>query len=300
MATEPTYTREQLSGFEPRHATFVGIDSDGCVFDTMEIKQKQCFHGLIVSHWSLEPIEKYVRETAEFVNLYSTSRGTNRFLALRKVFDLLRERPEVRAAGVPIPPLRAMDEFIASGAALGNPALEQRVRETGNKELASLLEWSQAVNALIARTVKNIPPFKWVRESLERVRENSDAICVSQTPSEALVREWQEHDLVGYVSVIAGQELGTKTEHIRLASSGRYGSDRVLMIGDAPGDRKAADANGALFFPINPAKEEVSWERFYTEAYDRFLAGEYTGAYQQRVIAEFEALLPEQPPWQIS
>ena len=52
------------------------------------------------------------------------------------------------------------------------------------------------------------------------------------------------------------------------------------MIGDAPGDYKAAVANDALFFPINPGAEEASWKRFYEEGIDRFLAGTFAGEYQ--------------------
>ena len=33
------------------------------------------------------------------------------------------------------------------------------------------------------------------------------------------------------------------------------------------------------------------------EAFDKFIAGEYAGAYEDRVVAEFEALLPDEPPW---
>jgi phosphoglycolate phosphatase-like HAD superfamily hydrolase len=82
-----------------------------------------------------------------------------------------------------------------------------------------------------------------------------------------------------------------------LAARGKYAPGHVLMIGDAPGDMKAARANGALFYPINPGHEEKSWQRFYEEAVHKFLAGEYTGDYQTAVIAEFEKLLPEVPPW---
>jgi phosphoglycolate phosphatase-like HAD superfamily hydrolase len=292
-----SYTRDDLAGMPVRHSTFVGIDSDGCVFDTMEIKQKQCFHPLIISHWKLEPIAKYVRETAEFVNLYSKWRGTNRILALARMFDLLRERKEIIAAGVIIPELKSLRAFTASGVALGNPELEKTVKETGDGDLESVLEWSKAVNACIGETVKRIPPFKWVRESLDRIAANSDMICVSQTPAEALMREWEENDLLNYPAVIAGQELGTKTEHIALATRGKYNPDRILMIGDAMGDLKAAKENNAHFYPINPAHEVSSWERFYREAYDRFLGGTYGGKYEESLIAEFEALLPETPAW---
>jgi phosphoglycolate phosphatase-like HAD superfamily hydrolase len=72
----------------------------------------------------------------------------------------------------------------------------------------------------------------------------------------------------------------------------------VLMIGDAPGDMEAARSNHALFYPINPGHEEESWKRFYEEAVHRFLAEEYAGEYEAAVVAEFEALLPDVPPWQ--
>lgn len=297
MISHRTFTKNDLVSLAPKHATFVGIDSDGCVFDTMEIKQKQCFHGLIVSHWKLGQVEKEVREAAEFVNLYSKWRGQNRFIALVKMFDLLRDHPGIAAARIPMPDLPSLRKFMASGAALGNPELEKAARETGDPELQSVLQWSKDVNALIAKTVRKIPPFPWVRESLDTIARHSDMICVSQTPTEALVREWEENDLMKYPAVIAGQELGTKTEHLAMAAKGKYPPDRILMIGDAPGDRKAARENKAHFYPVNPAREKDSWERFYTEAYDRFLCGTYAGAYEDALVAEFEALLPEQPKW---
>jgi len=69
------------------------------------------------------------------------------------------------------------------------------------------------------------------------------------------------------------------------------------MIGDAPGDFKAAKSNGALFFPINPGNEETSWERLYKEGLGRFFAGTYAGEYEKALVKEFDACLPEKPTW---
>jgi hypothetical protein len=69
------------------------------------------------------------------------------------------------------------------------------------------------------------------------------------------------------------------------------------MVGDAPGDRKAARENNAHFYPINPSHEAESWDRFYHEAYDRFLNGTYGGTYEGKLISQFESLLPDTPPW---
>lgn len=283
--------------FKPQHNSFVGIDSDGCVFPTMEIKQKKCFHKIIVSHWHLEPIEKYVRESAEFVNLHSIYRGRNRFPCLLMSMDLIRDRPEVVASRVKLPEFKSLKKFIESGVPLSHAELEKAVKASGDEELASLLKWSKDVNADIAKTVKKVKPFKWVRESLLAIKKNADAICVSQTPTEALVREWEEHNLMDFVRVIAGQELGTKKEHIYLATNKRYDSNKILMIGDAPGDQDAAKGNHAHFYPINPGHEEASWKRFYKEAYAKFIDGTYGGSYENELIKEFEALLPAVPPW---
>ena len=292
------YTTDDLTSMTKEHNHFVGIDSDGCVFDTMEIKQKKCFHTRIISHWHLEPIEKELRESAEFVNLYSQWRGKNRFLSLLMSFDQIRKHPRVIQTGVKLPALPSLRNWVNSGVPLGNPTLKQAVTDTGDEELESVLQWSLDVNADIALVVKDLPPFKWVKESLARIASSADAIVVSQTPCEALLREWEENDIDGYVKLIAGQELGKKSEHIALATGGRYGPSTMLMIGDALGDLNAAKANHALFFPTNPGNEEGSWEHFYSEAFDRFLAGEYAGEYEQRLVDEFLALLPDAPQWE--
>jgi hypothetical protein len=69
------------------------------------------------------------------------------------------------------------------------------------------------------------------------------------------------------------------------------------MIGDAPGDMKAARGNGAFFFPVNPGHEEQSWELFFCTAAGKFRKGEYTADYEGALVAEFQKLLPDTPPW---
>jgi phosphoglycolate phosphatase-like HAD superfamily hydrolase len=212
-------------------------------------------------------------------------------------FDLLAERPEVKKRQMTIPHVPSLREWSSKETKLGNPALEEAVKKTHDLILARALAWSKSVNAAIEDIVHGVPPYPCVRESLVKLAESADIIIVSATPQSALKREWEEHDLVRLVSVIAGQEQGTKAQHIQLVNQGRYRNDHILMIGDAPGDMKAARANNALFFPVNPGSEEKSWELFYNEACDRFLSGTYSGDYEARLIAEFDKVLPEIPPW---
>ena len=286
-----------LRELEPRHEFLVAIDSDGCAFDSMEIKHKECFIPAIVKHWSLQPVSKYARTAAEFVNLYSKWRGVNRFPALVMVFDLLREWPEVMRREVEIPVAQPLRDWLERETKLGNPALRREVEASGDPVLRRTLGWSEEVNARVADMVYGVPPFPFVRNSLRQIAEWADVIVCSATPGEALRREWTEHGLASFTRVIAGQEMGTKKEHLALAIAGRYDPSRVLMVGDAPGDRKAAEANGVRFYPINPGGEEASWERFLERIATDFRNGTYGDAEQALRIAEFEALLPETPPW---
>ena len=287
---------QALRDFEPGHGFFIGIDSDGCVFDSMEIKQKECFAPMFIKHHGLQAVSKYAREVWEFVNLYSKTRGINRFPALVRALGLLRERHEAQDRDAKVPSYPALDEWIARETKLGNATLATEV-ERGNNGLTQVKVWSDAVNEQIADIVHGVPPFPLVRDCLSQALGQADLMVISQTPCDALEREWAEHDLARFVQAIAGQEMGTKTEHLQFATTGKYPADKVLMIGDAPGDHKAAKANGVLFYPILPGREEASWERLHSEALGRFFDGTYAGDYEASLFAEFDASLPEHPSW---
>jgi phosphoglycolate phosphatase-like HAD superfamily hydrolase len=286
-----------LADLRPQRPFFVGIDSDGCAFDSMEIKHKECFCPNTIKWWDLQSVSKYAREAAEFVNLYSKWRGINRWPALTMVFDLLQERAEVKARGARITEAKRVREFMASGKPLSDAGLTAYMAEHPDPELDKAFGWSKAVNASVADMVHGVPPFPYMRESLQSLQSQADVVVVSATPTEALVREWEEHDIAKYVRVIAGQEMGSKKQHLAWAAKDKYPADHILMMGDAPGDLEAAKANGVLFFPINPGQEETSWERFYQEGLARFTAGRYAGEYEAALIAEFETFLPSVPPW---
>ena len=281
----------------PKHDFLVSIDSDGCVFDSMELKHKECFVPCFVNHFGLQGVSKYAREAAEFVNLYSKSRGANRFPALVEQLDWLRRRPEVKARGIDVPQLQGLIDWMARETKHGNPTLEKAIAETGDEDLKQVFAWSIAVNKMIADMVRDVPPFPYVRECLEKFAERADMIVCSQTPNAALEAEWKEHDIAKYVVAICGQEIGSKKES--LANAKLYPPNHTLMLGDAPGDYKAAVANSCLFFPINPGSEEASWRRLHDEGIPRFFEGTFAGEYQQELLDEFDTYLPERPPWRV-
>lgn len=57
-----TSPAQVLADLKPKCQYFVGIDSDGCAFDSMEIKHKECLCPNFINYWSLQEISKYARE----------------------------------------------------------------------------------------------------------------------------------------------------------------------------------------------------------------------------------------------
>ena len=291
-----------LKRFKPQHDFFVGIDSDGCAFDTMGIKQRECFAPWMIAYFNLQPVAETARECKEFADLFSKTRGANRHKTIKRILtELLPSHPVVKHLGFEVPAFEHYCAWVDNpNSLLSNDGLKAAIESANGparKELAHALEWSETVNQVVGQIVKNIPPFPYVRESLAKMQSFADVIVVSATPAEALDREWAEHDIDQYVQIIAGQEMGTKKEHLALTTSS-YKANHTLMIGDAPGDLAAARANNALFYPINPGQEEASWKRFHDEGLDVFLADKYAGSYEADLIAEFDTYLPEHPPWQ--
>jgi phosphoglycolate phosphatase-like HAD superfamily hydrolase len=296
--SNPSY--DKLKALKPQHEFFIGIDSDGCVFDSMEIKHKECFIPPFIKHFELQPISKYAREAAEFTNLYSKSRGANRFIAYLQALELLTKRKDVIDRNFKVPLIESLKRFINSGNSIDNPGLQKLIdANPKDTELKQIRDWSLDVNKTVKELVRNVPPFPLVPKCLEKAKALADLLVVSSTPEETLQHEWKESNILQYITVIAGQETGTKKDVLNAATKGKYKEFNTLMIGDAPGDYAAAKANNALFFPINPGYESESWERFNNEGFDKFISGKFAGDYEKNLLKEFDKLLPEKPIWKV-
>ncbi|HAM11495.1 MAG: hypothetical protein A2X05_11000 [Bacteroidetes bacterium GWE2_41_25] len=291
--------QKELREFTPTKDYFIGIDSDGCVFDSMEVKQKEFFIPNALKIFNLFAVSKVVRETWEFVNLYSVHRGGNRFISLLKVFEFLAGRKEIVESGYPLPDLTPLRVWVEKETSLGNSSLRNYYENIKDKRLEPVLKWSETVNREIGEWLHDIPPFRHAITSIEKISAFSDIMVVSQTPLEALEYEWLENDIKKFVKMIAAQEHGTKAEHLALAAKSKYNDSRILLIGDASGDLGAAKKNGVLFYPIIPGNENKSWKRFNEEGIERFISNNFKGSFEDSLIDEFRKSLPETPPWKI-
>jgi phosphoglycolate phosphatase-like HAD superfamily hydrolase len=291
--------QEELKNLIPSKEFFAGIDSDGCVFDSMEVKQKEFFIPAALKFFRLFPIAKYVRETWEFVNLYSVHRGSNRFPALLKVFNLLSGRKEVMESGCRLPDLTALKKWVEKESQLSNSSLREFLEVHKDPYLETVLQWSEEINREIGKWLQHVPVFPTAKNTIGELAKVADLLIISQTPVEALEREWEEHDMRKLVLKIAGQEYGTKYEQIFYAAKNKYQQNKIIMIGDSIGDLNAAVQNKILFFPVIPGFEEKSWKRFRDEGVKRFMKGTFEGKYQSSLLKEFIESLPSLPSWSV-
>ena len=85
----------------------------------------------------------------------------------------------------------------------------------------------------------------------------------------------------------SSQDAGSKAFCIDELIKKGYDRDKIVMCGDAPGDKDAAEKNGVFFFPILVKKEKESWNEFINNGFDKLISGEFYGQYQSEKISEF-------------
>ncbi len=272
----------KLEEFKPVHEYLVCVDSDGCAMDTMTIKHIRSFCPEMIREWNLEEWGDAIQDSWNHVNLYSMTRGINRFKGLVSALTEVNEKYR---------PVEGLDELVSwaeNARALSNDALEEAIRETGSPILKKALKWSHAVNDSIGRIEESLKaPFEGVREALAETHSRADVAIVSSANPEAIEEEWNRIGIMDEIDVLCSQREGSKAACIAKLLEKGYAKDHVLMCGDAPGDLDAAKQNGVLYYPILVNHENESWTKFRKEALDQFLNGEYEGSYQEEQIRLF-------------
>ena len=269
-----------LDDFKKSKDFCVCVDSDGCAMDTMNIKHIRCFGPCMVDEWGLDQWREPILDRWNVINLYSGTRGINRFKGLSMALGEI-DRQYTRIDGV-----EELIDWAAKAPELSNDAI--RLELDRHPIFRKALSWSNAVNAAItALPQEEVKPFAHVREALAAAHRVADVVVVSSANPEAVREEWKRFGLIEDVDLLCTQEMGSKAYCIsRLCEKG-YGAENILMCGDAPGDDKAAEANAVLYFPILVSHESESWQLFLDEALERFVGGNYAGEYQEERRAAF-------------
>lgn len=269
--------------FKKKKEFLVCVDSDGCAMDTMEIKHRICFGPCLVKTWGLEACEGAVLERWNEINLYSATRGINRFKALAAILEEMGGRLNLPDG------TEALEKWVREAAELSEGSLEAYIAENGeNSCLRNALNWSRDVNRSIARIkAEEKKPFPGVKEALAYAENIADVVVVSSANLQAVTEEWERCGLAQHTGLILAQDAGSKARCIEMLLECGYEKDKVLMVGDAKGDLDAALKNGVLYYPILVRREEESWREFLNAA-DRLAAGEYAGGYQEMMIGRMK------------
>jgi len=209
----------------------VAVDSDGCAFDAMNGKHLNVFIPEAVAVFGLENYGDLYPQAAKTVNLFSDLRGCNRFPALYCSLMLAQKR-----LGQPldIPDVEPYREFLASGSGLSRDALAQWHRTHPAAVLEKVIEWNDRVNARFKTDTSAHRVFGWVRETLEAAAAFADVMVCSAASRATLVDEWAAGGLGAFVTRIAGQENGTKSEQLQSAVRAG-GFEKHAARADCPG-----------------------------------------------------------------
>ena len=267
--------------FQKRHDYLVCVDSDGCAMDTMDCKHFHCFGPCMVAEWGLREWEKPILERWNVINLYSMTRGINRFKGLSMALT------EIDAQYTPIDSLADLQAWVDSGAAPSNDALQKAIDETNSPILKKALAWSKAVNEGINALPEEMKkPFPGAKEGLAAAAQFADIAIVSSANRDAVLEEWTKYELLEHVDVMLAQDCGSKAHCIAEMLKFGYDLDHVLMVGDAPGDQDAAAKNGVYYYPILVRHEEASWIELRESGFSHLQNGTYA-PYEKERIADF-------------
>lgn len=262
------------------------VDSDGCAMDTMDIKHKKCFGPCLIEEWGLGEWWEVILSRWNEINLYSMSRGINRFKGLAQILH------EIQENHTNIEDLDAYETWVRNSTELSNQSLKEEIQRNHAVCLKKNLSWSEKVNGQITLLEDDEKkPFPGVAETLKKVHEYADIAIVSSANLQAVLEEWDMHGLLEYTDIVLAQDVGSKQYCIARLLEYGYEKEQVLMAGDAPGDLDAAAANEVLYFPILVKSEAESWKELGGSALEAFLNGTYAGKYQEDKICEFKEKL---------
>lgn len=265
-----------LEHYKKKKEFLVCVDSDGCAMDTMDIKHIRCFGPCMVEEWNLQQWKDAILTRWNDINLYTMTRGINRFKGLAMALG------EINEQYTPIEGIEALQDWAEHSKELSNDALAREIEaQPGQIVFQKALSWSKAVNASIqALPDSEKLPFAMAKEALAFAHERADVAIVSSANLDAVLEEWEKYGLLAHTDIVLAQNAGSKAFCIGELLKKGYKPENVLMCGDAPGDHQAALKNGVHYFPILVRGERASWEEFIAKGFEALLSGKYAGEYQ--------------------
>ena len=237
----------------------------------------------MVDEWGLGEWREEILARWNDINLYTITRGINRFRGLAMALSEVSEKYRR------IEDIERLVEWAENSPELSNSALEREILiNPDSPSLKKALSWSISVNKAITKLPEEeIRPFPLAREALELAHGRADIAVVSSANLDAVLLEWEKHGLLAHTDIVLAQNSGTKSACIAALIKKGYSKDRVVMCGDAQSDLAAAEENGVFFFPILVRRERESWREFMNTAFEKLLDGSFEGEYQREMTTKF-------------
>ena len=274
-----------FDSFVKKHDYLVCVDSDGCVMDTMNCKHFHCFGPCMVDEWGLEAWKDEILDRWNVINLFSMTRGINRFKGLAIALGEINEKY------TPITGVTALQHWAENAPALSNDAVAKAAENATDPDakliLKKALSWSKAVNASIVKLPEELKvPYDGAKEGLAAAHTFADVAMVSSANRDAVEEEWGKFGLLEHTDIVLAQDVGSKAACIAEMLKFGYDVKNVVMIGDAPGDCDAAEKNGVWYYPILVNHEKASWDEAINIAFDKLQTG-YYAEYEVQKKKEF-------------
>ena len=263
-----------FDSFERKHDYLVCVDSDGCVMDTMNCKHFHCFGPCMVTEWGLEEWKDAILDRWNVINLFSMTRGINRFKGLAMALG------EIDKQYKPITGIAALQHWADTAPALSNDAVAKAAADATDPDAKLVFEkalsWSKAVNASIVELDEALKvPYNGAKEGLAAAHTFADVAMVSSANRDAVEEEWGKFGLLEHTDIVLAQDVGSKAACIKEMLKFGYDLDKVVMVGDAPGDCDAAEKNNVHYYPILVNHEKESWDEAIAVAFGKLQSGEY-------------------------
>ena len=249
--------------------------------DSMTIKHNKCFGPAFIEIFNIQTNQKEILNHWNKVNLYSKTRGINRFQGLLEILEY------VKKYNIYFDGFEEYKSWVLNTKELSEKSLANEIKNVSKNNLLNLaLSWSRKVNL----SIKGLPvasPFNGVKDAIIELNEVADLLGVSSANFDAVDHEWSKHNIKKYFKVVACQDSGTKSKIIRNALCLGYDRKLTLMVGDALGDYEAAKENGVYFFPIIPKREVYSWKKLKDEGIKKLVNYQFDDNYQKQILDEF-------------
>ena len=263
-----------FDSFVRKHDYLVCVDSDGCVMDTMNCKHFHCFGPCMVTEWGLEEWKDAILDRWNVINLFSMTRGINRFKGLAMALA------EIDKQYTPITGIDALVHWVEVAPALSNDGVAKAAAEATDADAKLVfhkaLSWSKAVNAAIVELDESLKvPYEGAKEGLAAAHTFADVAMVSSANRDAVEEEWGKFGLLEHTDIVLAQDVGSKAACIKEMLKFGYELNKVVMVGDAPGDCDAAEKNGVYYYPILVNHEKESWDEAIAVAFNKLQSGDY-------------------------